>query len=739
MLPNLNNTEQNQKNLNIQIFDEDSQVVVQDRPLTVAVENRTIPNISIENEIFDFERFFSILQDISAKQNNIDVPVKNNQIENFTSTSTDFLTITSNFQNSFESLNTSFERLVEQRMIDVQSINNNQTSLNSTFKDFVSTILKDTSTNVKEIQKVDSASVMNKEIQSNEIQKVDSASVMNKEISSNEIQRVDSTSVMNKEISSKEIQSNEIQRVDSENIFQNLQKNVENFSSVIENIQFQPFEKKKTETAAIELEKQRKDIVRTERTNFLLEEILDALEGKFDILPEKSGEGFLSNLFGKGGFLGKMLTNPLTYFGIGSLFVAIKNFFKRIKDKFIKRFSSIEIPGLKTVKDFFSTLKNIFVDPIKNIKIPKLIGISSMFDGIKTFFSSIPDLLKLPSLDDIKSSFSVIGKSLDNIAGFVGGLAAIPLLKKFFKKDVGEIKPVSPKPPKEIISPPPTEVKPQTSKIPKKNSLTVVDDIPVRGMFGAVGDFVKSLSKFSLVVDVIFGAIGGYEGYQERGKILEKPEDKLTGGETSQAVGAGVIGGVLPFNGLLYNWTNEDIFNYMFRTKGRDDVEVQTGGHAKGFVADKPSWILTGEYAGVKENPEVTIQMDRLQEKMLNTVYEIQSLNNLTDKKFKSEVQREQSKSNAINISKLDEVHKTNKRDVELLKSVERTKFQNTITNMKRIEDQVKIRDTMSQQATVVQMPVSNSVVDNRTTHNNHQSFIIERSSKNPNNYFLMQ
>lgn len=130
---------------------------------------------------------------------------------------------------------------------------------------------------------------------------------------------------------------------------------------------------------------------------------------------------------------------------------------------------------------------------------------------------------------------------------------------------------------------------------------------------------------------------------------------------------------------------------------------------AKGFIAKDPSVIMTGEYSGAGENPEVTIQMNALENRVLATTNKI------------IEMKRNQEEKNPV-----------------FLNSALESKTINTINTSRSSEERVMMKENMERRVVQMQMPVVNNVVDNTTVNNTNAPIIVRRSSKNQNNPFLV-
>ena len=142
--------------------------------------------------------------------------------------------------------------------------------------------------------------------------------------------------------------------------------------------------------------------------------------------------------------------------------------------------------------------------------------------------------------------------------------------------------------------------------------------------------------------------------------------------------------------------------------KERVPVAIPTPS-AKGFIAKDPSVIMTGEYSGAGENPEVTIQMNALENRVLATTNKI------------IEMKRNQEEKNPV-----------------FLNSALESKTINTINTSRSSEERVMMKENMERRVVQMQMPVVNNVVDNTTVNNTNAPIIVRRSSKNQNNPFLV-
>jgi gas vesicle protein len=141
------------------------------------------------------------------------------------------------------------------------------------------------------------------------------------------------------------------------------------------------------------------------------------------------------------------------------------------------------------------------------------------------------------------------------------------------------------------------------------------------------------------------------------------------------------------------------------------DGEIPTyeGQHADGFIAKKPSLIMTGEYDGAGENPEVTIQMNALENRVLATTNKI------------IEMKRNQEQKNPV-----------------FLNSALESKTINTINTSRSSEERVMMKENMERRVVQMQMPVVNSVVDNKTINNTNAPILIRKTSRNESNPFLV-
>ena len=128
---------------------------------------------------------------------------------------------------------------------------------------------------------------------------------------------------------------------------------------------------------------------------------------------------------------------------------------------------------------------------------------------------------------------------------------------------------------------------------------------------------------------------------------------------------------------------------------------------AAGFIAKEPSVIMTGEYSGAGENPEVTIQMNALENRVLAITGHLIKL-------------RQQE----------------NEKDSNLVMSSVENRIRKTMENSKMSEERVRQKEAVEKQMLQVQMPVMNSVVDNKTVNNTSNPILVSLSSRNEFNRF---
>ena len=129
--------------------------------------------------------------------------------------------------------------------------------------------------------------------------------------------------------------------------------------------------------------------------------------------------------------------------------------------------------------------------------------------------------------------------------------------------------------------------------------------------------------------------------------------------------------------------------------------------NAAGFIAKEPSVIMTGEYSGAGENPEVTIQMNALENRVLAITGHLMKL-------------RQQE----------------NEKDSNLVMSSVENRIRKTMENSKMSEERVRQKEAVEKQMLQVQMPVMNSVVDNKTVNNTSNPILVSLSSRNEFNRF---
>jgi len=141
--------------------------------------------------------------------------------------------------------------------------------------------------------------------------------------------------------------------------------------------------------------------------------------------------------------------------------------------------------------------------------------------------------------------------------------------------------------------------------------------------------------------------------------------------------------------------------NFMGIAPGRFE-----GAKAGGYIAKNPSVILTGEYGGAGENPEVTIQMNALENRILAT----------TRKLF----------------------DQANQKDMELLTTTYENRLKKAMSNAQQSETRVRQKEMVEQRMVQLQMPVTTSNIDNKTINNVSQPIVMQHSAKNERNYFRM-
>jgi len=127
---------------------------------------------------------------------------------------------------------------------------------------------------------------------------------------------------------------------------------------------------------------------------------------------------------------------------------------------------------------------------------------------------------------------------------------------------------------------------------------------------------------------------------------------------------------------------------------------------AGGYIAKDPSLIISGEYNGAGENPEVTIQMNALENRILAT----------TRKLF----------------------DQANQKDMELLTTTYENRLKKAMSNAQQSETRVRQKEMVEQRMVQLQMPVTTSNIDNKTINNVSQPIVMQHSAKNERNYFRM-
>ena len=141
----------------------------------------------------------------------------------------------------------------------------------------------------------------------------------------------------------------------------------------------------------------------------------------------------------------------------------------------------------------------------------------------------------------------------------------------------------------------------------------------------------------------------------------------------------------------------------------RDGFEVVRQA-AKGHMAYEPEKIIVGDYKGIQNNPEVTMPMSDLEERVLSTVTRMVELRDVATAKNR-------------------EVQSMNR---EL-------RMKNFMESAEQIAKRIQTKDDLASASKMVSMPpIINSPVDNSKITTNNQSVIINRSVENRHNPFLM-
>ena len=130
-----------------------------------------------------------------------------------------------------------------------------------------------------------------------------------------------------------------------------------------------------------------------------------------------------------------------------------------------------------------------------------------------------------------------------------------------------------------------------------------------------------------------------------------------------------------------------------------------------GNVAYSPQQIMVGDYRGVKQNPELTLAMSDLEDRMF---------------KFSEKV-------NDLNL-------KNYSRNTDLMMTAYQNRMEKLVENSTKMEKRVAATENMNNGGpSKLQIPVVNNVVDNSSVVNTNQSILMRRSTYNPNNPFVMQ
>jgi hypothetical protein len=154
--------------------------------------------------------------------------------------------------------------------------------------------------------------------------------------------------------------------------------------------------------------------------------------------------------------------------------------------------------------------------------------------------------------------------------------------------------------------------------------------------------------------------------------------------------------------------SGKNLFNSQYKIPGMSEkLSKEIVPSSAGFIAKKPEIIMTGEYSGAGENPEVTIQMNALENRLLAT-------------------------SKRLFEMRQDMENKDNK----ILTSTFENKLEKTIENTRISEERVRMKDMIQRNAMQIQMPSWNSVVDNKVINNTSNPILIQKTSRNEHNPF---
>ena len=130
---------------------------------------------------------------------------------------------------------------------------------------------------------------------------------------------------------------------------------------------------------------------------------------------------------------------------------------------------------------------------------------------------------------------------------------------------------------------------------------------------------------------------------------------------------------------------------------------------AEGHISYNPEAIVVGDYKGIKNNPEVTMPMSDLEERVLSTVTRMMKIR--------------------------DEASVINN-DVQMMNYESRMK--NLLASSEQISKRVQAKDNLeSASRTMTMPPIINSAVDNSNVTTTNQSVIVNRPVENRHNPFL--
>ena len=128
-----------------------------------------------------------------------------------------------------------------------------------------------------------------------------------------------------------------------------------------------------------------------------------------------------------------------------------------------------------------------------------------------------------------------------------------------------------------------------------------------------------------------------------------------------------------------------------------------------GNIAYRPQKIAVGDYIGVKQNPELTLAMSDLEDKMFD---------------FSERI--------------ADMYSQVNQKNSNILMMSYYNRMEKTVKNSTDMEKRISTLENMQNKRQIVSVPVMNNVVDNTQINNSNQSILVKKNVSNGHNPFLM-